>query len=96
MKIVHTPGFKGTRQNGRTPGSVNRTTKEVRERFKTLLDSNFETIEQDLQQLEPKDRINAILQLAKFVLPQLRSIEIADVKQREFEPIEIHFTNDTN
>jgi hypothetical protein len=96
MKIVHTPGFKGTRQNGRTPGSVNRTTKEVRERFKELLNNNIETIISDLEALEPKDRINALLQLAKYVLPQLRSIEIADVKQREFEPIEIHFTNDTN
>jgi hypothetical protein len=96
MKVVHTPGFKGQRQIGRTPGSQNKTTKEIRERFKELLNNNIETIISDLEALEPKDRINALLQLAKYVVPQLRSIEIADVKQREFEPIEIHFTNDTN
>ena len=96
MKPPAANGFKGTRQNGRTPGSQNKTTKEIRERFKELLNNNIETIISDLEALEPKDRINALLQLAKYVVPQLRSIEIADVKQREFEPIEIHFTNDAN
>jgi hypothetical protein len=28
--------FKGTRQNGRTPGTQNKTTKEIRETFKNL------------------------------------------------------------
>jgi hypothetical protein len=92
MKVVANNGFKGVRQNGRTPGSTNRTTKEVRERFKTLLDNNIETIESDLAMLEPKDRINAILQLAKYVVPQLRSVEIFETKQKEFEPINITLT----
>ena len=39
--------FKGTRQNGRTPGTQNKTTKEIRETFKNLLENNlgkFKTI----------------------------------------------------
>lgn len=92
MKLVHPPGFKGTRQNGRTPGSVNRTTKEVRELFKELLESNFETIEQDLQQLEPKDRINIILQLAKFVVPTLKAIEMNTDSNDNFTPIIFEFS----
>jgi GTPase SAR1 family protein len=92
MELVHSPGFKGTRQNGRTPGSVNRTTKEVRELFKELLESNFETIEQDLQQLEPKDRINIILQLAKFVIPTLRAVEVKEDLNDNFTPIIFEFS----
>jgi hypothetical protein len=92
MKVVANNGFKGVRQNGRTRGSTNRSTKEVRERFKTLLDNNIETIESDLAMLEPKDRINAILQLAKYVVPQLRSVEVTETKQKEFEPINITLT----
>jgi hypothetical protein len=92
MKVVANNGFKGVRQNGRTPGSPNKSTKEVRERFKALLDNNIETIEKDLLLLEPKDRINAILQLAKYVVPQLRSVEISETKQKEFEPINITLT----
>jgi hypothetical protein len=92
MKLVHSPGFKGTRQNGRTPGTQNKTTKEVRELFKELLESNFETIEQDLQQLEPKDRINIILQLAKFVIPTLRAVEVKEDLNDNFTPIIFEFS----
>lgn len=88
--------FKGTRQNGRTPGSQNKATKEIRERFKDLLDNNIERIISDLEALEPKDRISALLQLAKYVIPQLKSVEVRETKEAEFKPFEIHFTNDTN
>ena len=88
MKVEHN-GFKGTRQNGRTTGSKNRSTAEVRERFKTLLDNNIETIESDLKALEPKDRIAALMQLAKYVVPQLRSIEMNDITKQDFTPVEI-------
>jgi hypothetical protein len=95
MKVVANNGFKGVRQNGRTPGSPNKSTKEVRERFKALLDNNIETIEKDLLLLEPKDRINAILQLAKYVVPQLRSIEVNEMNIKDIEPIIIQI-NETN
>lgn len=85
--------FKGTRQNGRTPGSQNKATKEIRERFKNLLDDNMEQIVLDLKALEPKDRINALLQLAKYVIPQMRSVEVTEKENRNFTPVVIEMSN---
>ena len=82
-------GFRGTQQIGRSLGSKNRSTTQIRERFKNLLDNNIETIEQDLKLLEPKDRIAALMQLAKYVVPQLRSIETNDITKQDFTPVEI-------
>jgi hypothetical protein len=87
--------FKGTRQNGRAVGSVNRTTKEIREIFKNLLENNLEQVQNDLDSLEPKDRVLFLLKLTSFVIPSLRSIEINEMNVKDIEPviIEIHETN---
>lgn len=87
--------FKGTRQNGRTPGTQNKTTKEIRETFKNLLESNLEQIQNDLNELDPKDRIMFLLKLTSFVIPTLRSIEVNEMNIKDIEPIIIQI-NETN
>jgi len=73
-------GKKSTRA-----GKQNKTTEETRERFKELLEENFDKIQEDLEQLSPDQRIKVLLDLAKFVLPTLRSTELkADGK--DFTP----------
>jgi hypothetical protein len=86
-------GFKGIRQNGRTIGSKNKTTAEIRDLFKELLERNLDTIQEDLEELEPKDRIAMLLQLSKFVIPQLRSIDF-NIEKSQFEPIIFQFGTD--
>jgi len=93
MEVVKGKGFKGTRQIGRTPGSKNKTTAEIRELFKELLERNLETIQSDLEELEPKDRLNILMQLSKFVIPQLRSIDF-NIEKNDFEPIIFQFGSD--
>lgn len=60
---------------GRTKGTPNKATAELRERFTSLLESNFDTIQNDLDSLEPKDRIKTILEISKFVIPTLKSVD---------------------
>ena len=91
MTKVLTPGFKGQRQNGRTPGSTNKTTKEIRNIFKNLLENNLETIQNDLNELEAKDRLNVLIKLSAFVIPTLRSIELKDESNTEMQPIFFEF-----
>jgi len=67
----------GQKFGGRTKGTPNRTTAEIRERFQSLLDNNMETIQDDLNQLEPKDRLQTLMQLAKFVLPTLKAMDLS-------------------
>ena len=87
--------FKGQRQNGRQTGSQNKTTKEIRETFKNLLESNLEQIQNDLNKLDPKDRIMFLLKLSSFVIPTLRSIEVNEMNVKDIEPIIIQI-NETN
>lgn len=47
----------------------------IRERFQNILTDNLEQLTKDLQELEPKDRIKFILEITRFVLPTLKSIE---------------------
>ncbi|MEI6049111.1 MAG: hypothetical protein WCS03_09460 [Bacteroidota bacterium] len=68
---------KGTVNNpkGRPPGP-NKITGELRDRIKTFLDGNFETIEKDFKTLEPEKRIALFERYLKFVLPQLQTTDI--------------------
>lgn len=66
----------GKKYGGRKKGTPNKTTAEVRERFKGLIENNLETLQNDIEQLEPKDRVKMLMELAKFVLPTLKSTEL--------------------
>lgn len=60
---------------GRPKGSLNNTTKEIREFLGLIIDENKTQLQTDLKSLEPKDRIKVILEMMRFVLPTLKSIE---------------------
>jgi hypothetical protein len=84
-------GFKGTQNlNGRPKGSLNLATAEIRESFNLLVQNNIGKLQEDIDNLEPKDRIRTILDLAKFVLPTLKSTEIIVGQESEFNPIIIN------
>jgi hypothetical protein len=91
--MKRTPDGKFTSEGniGRPKGSTSKQTKELRQRFKLLLDENLDALQSDLDQLKPKDRIDAILSLANYVVPKLKSSEmtVEDVSKNEFRPIEI-------
>lgn len=87
--------FYGTRQNGRKPGTPNKATAKTRETFSALLENNLDRLQKDIDQLEPKDRIKAILELANFVLPKLKAVEYTDIPPTDendyFQPVIINF-----
>jgi hypothetical protein len=61
---------------GRTKGTPNKTTKEIKGIIQTVVEEQLETIEKDLKQLEPKDRLNVLLKLVEYVLPKQREQKI--------------------
>ena len=83
------PFKEGNKLGGRTLGAKNKVTQEVRIKFKELLENNLDKIQSDLDQLEPKDRIKLILDLTKFVIPQLKAVELKEETVRNITPIEI-------
>lgn len=62
---------------GRPKGSKNLATQEVRERFRELVECNLSTFQDDLDSLQPMERLTIIMQLAKFVLPTLKATELS-------------------
>ncbi len=57
-------------------GIPNRTTKQVREAFQMLISNNLEQMQSDIDALTPKDRLKFIIDLSKFVLPQLQAVSM--------------------
>jgi hypothetical protein len=89
---------KGTKTGGRTKGTPNRTTNEIRNHFQKLVDDNLTQLEKDIKDLEPKERIKTILELSKFVLPTLKATELTTATDTNLKPIQIIFKdlNDDN
>lgn len=66
----------GKKTGGRTKGTPNTNTKELREKFTLLVESNFDKLQTDIDLLEPKDRVKTLLELSRFIVPTLKAIEL--------------------
>lgn len=56
---------------GRPKGTPNRTTATIRSWMVSLINRNREQIEQDLQSLEPKERLYTLTKLLPYLLPKV-------------------------
>lgn len=63
-------------QGGRPKGAKNKSTTKVRNTFTSLLNKKLPQLENDIDALEPKDRVKVLFDLAKFILPTLKSQEL--------------------
>lgn len=69
--------FKGTRNvNGRPKGALNKNTISIKESFKKLIEDNIDLLTTDLKALTPKDRVKAISDLARYVVPTLKQADV--------------------
>lgn len=77
------------RIGGRAKGTPNKATKNMREWLTKLLAKNRRQIEQDLQALEPKDRIAMLERLMQYVLPKHQAIkaEIGSLTDAELSEV---------
>lgn len=64
----------GKKFGGRQKGTPNRMTKELRTVLKDLLYEEIEVLQERLDALEPKDRIELIIKLMPFALPKVNAI----------------------
>ncbi len=49
---------------------------QTREHFQMLVEANLSRLQEDINSLEPKDRVKVIMELATFILPRLNAIDI--------------------
>ena len=66
---------------GRPKGSANKSSEVVKKTVAVLLENNIKLVQDDLDQMQPRDRVAAILQFMKFVIPTQKAVEIEDNSQ---------------
>lgn len=81
---------KGIKTGGRTKGTPNIITAEIREKFTLLVDNNLNRLQDDIDTLEPRDRLKMIIELSKFVIPTLKATELTSSLENGFNPIVIN------
>lgn len=74
------PFIKGQSGNplGKPKGTKTKSVSELRSRIQLIIDNNLDAIENDIANLDPKDRIQALERLMQYVLPKIQSIECND------------------
>jgi hypothetical protein len=58
---------------GKPKGAKNKVNSQMRDLIQQLFDDNFETIQQDLDSLDPKDRLKFLTDLLPYLMPKLQS-----------------------
>jgi hypothetical protein len=76
---------------GRPKGSVGKSNNKIREAFQMLLEDNLPTLKRDISSLEPKERVKFMLDLASFIIPKMKSVDLTADKK---ETILIDFSED--
>lgn len=69
---------------GRPKGSKNKTSLALKNQIKGLLDDNLPRVQADLDILEPRERVRAIIDLMAYCVPKLKSIDATVTSVNEF------------
>jgi len=65
----------GNTYGGRKKGSKNKSNTQLKAQVQRLLDDNMDMVQDDLDHLEPKDRIKFLIDLMNFTIPKMKSVE---------------------
>lgn len=61
--------------NGRPAGTPNKLTSEMRGKVVTILENNWETIQADIESLEPVQRLAFLERLMSYAIPKLQLVK---------------------
>ena len=64
----------GIKTGGRTIGTPNKTTKEIRNVLKNLINNELENIETVLDAMDSKERLQVVIKLIPYILPKIENV----------------------
>lgn len=73
--------------HGRPRGARNKANKDLVQRVTALIDENFDLLNKDLQNLEPKERVRAIIGLMGYVIPKRQAITAEQAAEAEYKQL---------
>jgi len=74
--------------NGRPKGVPNKVNGNLREMIQKIIEDNIDSINDDLTNLEPKDRLVILERLMQYIIPKQQSVSVEAQIQAEYEAIE--------
>lgn len=73
------PFQKGNKEGkGRPPGTPNSTTAEMRAIISDIIKGNINKVKDDLKEMTPKERVDAIAKLLPYVVPRMVDANITE------------------
>jgi hypothetical protein len=81
------PKGKTNNPEGRPKGSLNKTTAEIKELINEFISGNMEDLQSNYDQLDPKDKLQFVRDLLKFVIPtqQAQALNINSLSESELD-----------
>ncbi len=80
--------------NGKSKGSINKTTKEIRETIALIVSNNLDTFQNDFDELSPRDRIKVLVDLIQYITPKLKAVGFQDIIEYPETPDLSEFTTE--
>ena len=68
---------------GRPKVASNKSKEVIKRIISMLLENNIDSVQNDLHEMQPRDRVNALLQFMKFVIPTQKAIELENRERQE-------------
>ena len=88
---------KNTLSKGRPKFSGNKSTAETKALLHNIVGNQLDEVENLLNTLEPKEKLDAIIKLLPYVLPRQSEIAIESKEEEErFKPITVNLINPDN
>lgn len=76
-----------TKTGGRTVGTPNKITGTVKEWITSIIDGNRQQFEEDLEKLEPGERVRVISNLLQYVTPKIQSASPEELMEAEYQKL---------
>ena len=80
---------KGFKTGGRELGTPNKTTSELRKVLKHMVDDELQNLQDNINELEPKERIELLTKQLPYVIPKVQT-----VSARDGEPFGLDWINE--